>query len=306
MHFLRHGCTRWLPLLAVPLGLLSASSLRAGSGAVEFPPVRTVALNHAGVSLRFAGIPAGSFAMGTAADSPRFQRDEGPLTVVEFTRPYWLGQTEVTQEQWEAMGFAHKSYHSGKDLPVTNITWEQAMEFCRKLTKRERAAGRLPDGYAYTLPTEAQWEYACRAGEGGDYAGELNELAWYSANSEGETHAVAQKRPNAWGLYDMHGNVLEWCADWYGGYAGGRRVDPQGAESGTVRVIRGGSWGYGPVFCRSAYRVRLRPDSRWVIVGFRVALSAEDRRPWWNFRSTVASTKSAAEVIPVTAQNTVK
>lgn len=306
MHFLRHGCTRWLPLLAVPLGLLSASSLRAGSGAVEFPPVRTVALNHAGVSLRFAGIPAGSFAMGTAADSPRFQRDEGPLTVVEFTRPYWLGQTEVTQEQWEAMGFAHKSYHSGKDLPVTNITWEQAMEFCRKLTKRERAAGRLPDGYAYTLPTEAQWEYACRAGTstvtyGGDLtvrgendAPELDAVSWYAGNSSqfyngrgwntaawpqkqypGGTagiRRVAGKKPNAWGFYDMIGNVMEWTGDWYAGYATGSVTDPAGPPSGEVRVYRGGAWNSSAIWCRAANRAGSEPGIRHVNLGFRPAL----------------------------------
>jgi len=157
--------------------------------------------------------------------------------------------------------------------------------------------------YVYTLPTEAQWEYACRAGASGDYAGELDALAWYSGNSEGETHPVAQKRPNAWGLYDMHGNVLEWCRDWYGNYEGGRRVNPKGASSGSVRVIRGGSWGYGPVFCRSAYRVRLRPDSRWVILGFRVALSPADPKPWWDFRTETVDSGGEARAMPVTADN---
>jgi formylglycine-generating enzyme required for sulfatase activity len=262
----------------------------------ELPGEKTVPVGGKAVKLVLAGIPAGTFAMGTDPSAPRFQRDEGPLTVVHITRPFWLGRTEVTQEQWESLGLPNKSFHSGKDRPVTNITWEQAMEFCRMLTRNERRAGRLPEGYVYTLPTEAQWEYACRAGESGDYAGELDDLGWYSGNSEGETHPVGQKRPNAWGLYDMHGNVLEWCRDWYGSYAGGERADPKGVPAGSVRVIRGGSWGYGAVFCRSAYRVRLRPDSRWVILGFRVALSPADPKPWWDFRTDPADMEG-----PVTA-----
>ncbi len=279
--------------VAFLLGLLIGVPVAA----TEMPANKIIPLDVKGVELDLAGIPAGTFAMGTDPGAPRFQRDEGPVTTVHITRPFWLARTELTQAQWEAMDMPNNSYHRGANRPVTNATWEQAMEYCRRLTKHERRVGRLPDGYAYTLPTEAQWEYACRAGGNGDYAGELNDLGWYSGNSEGETHPVAQKRPNAWGLYDMHGNVLEWCRDWYGGYAGGQRDDPKGASEGSVRVIRGGSWGYGAVFCRSAYRVRLRPDSKWVIVGFRVALAPVEAKPWWDFRSDDVS------AAPLTAAN---
>jgi formylglycine-generating enzyme required for sulfatase activity len=280
--------------VALLLGILIA----VPAVSADQPSEKIISLDAKGVTLAMAGIPAGTFSMGTDPTASRYQRDEGPVTIVHITRPFWLGRTELTQAQWEAMDMPNNSYHRGANRPVTNATWEQAMEFCRRLNKRERMAGRLPDGYVYTLPTEAQWEYACRAGANGDYAGELDELGWYSGNSEGETHPVAQKRPNAWGLYDMHGNVLEWCRDWYGSYAGGQRDDPKGVSEGSVRVIRGGSWGYGAVFCRSAYRVRLRPDSRWVILGLRVALTPAEPKPWWDFRSNPEN-----RPVPVTADN---
>lgn len=276
------------------LGLGGGFLLGVTSAGAGQPAEKIIPLDAKGTTLALAGIPAGTFAMGTDPDAPRSQRDEAPVTRVHLTRSFWLGRTEVTQRQWEALGMTNTSYHRGADLPVTNETWDQAMDFCRRLTRRERWAGRLPAGYIYTLPTEAQWEYACRAGESGDYAGKLETMAWYSGNSEGVTHAVAQKAPNAWGLYDMHGNVLEWCADWYGNYPGGEAIDPGGAPAGAVRVIRGGSWGYGAIFCRSAYRVRLRQNSRWVIVGFRVALAPAPERHWWWFAKAPLPSKEVA------------
>jgi formylglycine-generating enzyme required for sulfatase activity len=137
------------------------------------------------------------------------------------------------------------------------------------------------DGYAYTLPTEAQWEYACRAGSStrfsyGDDPGyaQLGEYAWYSGNSSSQTHSVATKRPNAWGFYDMHGNVWEWCLDWYGAYATGTVTDPTGVASGSYRVDRGGSWDRYPRLCRSAYRNRDVPGLRSDYLGFRAAVVA--------------------------------
>lgn len=186
----------------------------------------------------------------------------GDDTVVTLTRGYWLGRTEVTQAQWQALIESTPvfrfvpvpSFHKGSERPVERVSWDMAMAFCADLDARERAAGRVPPGYAYTLPTEAQWEYACRAGTTGKYAGDLAALAWYETNSGGETHPVAQKQPNAWGLYDMHGNVQEWCADWYGPYPGGRVHDPAGPDSGVYRVMRGGSWASPEGGCRSALR----------------------------------------------------
>jgi formylglycine-generating enzyme required for sulfatase activity len=147
------------------------------------------------------------------------------------------------------------------------------MEFCRELTAREHAAGRLPAGYTFTLPTEAQWEYACRAGTTGAFAGNPEAMAWHKGNSGNSTHTVATKQPNAWGLYDMYGNVLEWCLDWYGDYKRGAQADPAGPGSGHFRMSRGGSWRV-DVF-RSASRAGGSPGRRDYTIGFRLALIAK-------------------------------
>lgn len=205
----------------------------------------------------------------------------GDDTQVTLTRGYWLGQTEVTQAQWQTLieRVPIPSRFKGSDRPVEQVSWELAMEFCLKLTERERAAGRLPPAYRYTLPTEAQWEYACRAGTTGIYAGDLAAMAWYEATSGGQTHPVAQKQPNAWGLYDMHGNVQEWCADWYGGYPGGRASDPTGAPSGQFHVLRGGHWGGSAGYCRAAFRVWTHAQSGSIGIGFRLALAPQINPP---------------------------
>lgn len=196
------------------------------------------------------------------------------MTEVHISQPFWLGKTEVTQAQWRAvMGF-NPSYFQGNNRPVERVSWHEALEFCRRLTERERVAGRLPEGYVFTLPTEAQWEYACRAGTTGTHAGNVADMGWINVNSNTQTHPVAQKQPNAWGLYDMHGNVWEWCLDRYGHYPGGTQIDPQGAETGVGRVYRGGRWGNSANFARSAYRLADPPEHRGVSLGFRVALVA--------------------------------
>jgi formylglycine-generating enzyme required for sulfatase activity len=203
---------------------------------------------------------------------------------VTLTQGYWLGKTEVTQAQWETLmgttvaqqrdkaGPELPLWGQGPDYPMYYVNWDDAMEFCRKLTKRERSAGRLPEGYEYQLPTEAQWEYACRAGTTGDYAGNLDAMAWYAQNSGNTIHPVAQKRANAWGLYDMHGNVGEWCADWNGNYPGGPVRDPTGPTSGGLHLSRGGSWNFLAPYCRSASRW-LDPGIRFFNQGFRLALA---------------------------------
>jgi formylglycine-generating enzyme required for sulfatase activity len=177
---------------------------------------------------------------------------------------------------------------------VEKVSWTDAMDFCRKLTERERAAGRLPAGYEYTLPTEAQWEYACRAGtttafgygnsEGslyqyGNYceSSNTNDLSWKdTSHNDGydKTAPVGHYKPNAWGLYDMHGNVWEWCSDWYGDYPSGSATDPTGPNSGSGRVNRGGSWGLDASACRSASRLNFDPSDRLSGLGFRLALSS--------------------------------
>ncbi len=205
----------------------------------------------------------------------------GDDTMVTLTRGYWLGQTEVTQGQWPALmeRVPIPSHFKGSDRPVEQVAWELVMEFCSNLTERERAAGRLPEGYRYTLPTEAQWEYACRAGTTGIYAGDLAAMAWYDANSGGETHPVAQKQPNAWGLYDMHGNVWEWCADWYSGYPGGSVRDPTGPAIGQFHVVRGGDWGDAAGACRSAFRYWYSGGGGSTGIGFRLALAFQGNAP---------------------------
>jgi formylglycine-generating enzyme required for sulfatase activity len=183
-----------------------------------------------------------------------------PLDMVWIDKGYWIGKYEVTQAQYQAIMGTNPSRFRGTDLPVEGVSWHNAMTFCDKLTAIEKATGRLPTGYKYTLPTEGQREYACRAGTTGDYnvdGVELSELAWYDANSGGTTHPVGQKKPNAWGLYDMHGNVFEWCLDWL--------------KVGEERVMRGGSWFHNANYCRSASRSG-GPDGWHSYRGFRVVL----------------------------------
>lgn len=199
----------------------------------------------------------------------------GDDTTVTLTQGYWLGRTEVTQRQWRAMMdyIPLPSRFKGSERPAEQVSWNLAMIFCGRLTERERVAGRLPEGYEYTLPTEAQWEYACRAGTTGIHAGDLAAMAWYEINSGGETHPVAQKLANAWGFFDMHGNVTEWCADWYAPYPGGSVDDHAGAASGQFRVMRGGAWATSAGECRATYRHWSPTNGPSHAIGFRVALA---------------------------------
>jgi formylglycine-generating enzyme required for sulfatase activity len=217
------------------------------------------------LALDLMPIASGTFTMGGAGN---------PTQQVTLTKPFWLGATEVSQGQWQAIMGNSPSQFKGSNLPVEQVSWAEVMEFCRKLTERERSAGRLPAGYVYTLPTEAQWEYACRAGTTGDYAGDLNAMGWYDANSGGSTKPVGTKQANAWGLHDMHGNVWEWCLDWHANYPGGSVTDPTGPPSGSLRVSRGGSWGSTADGCRSADRGGGGPGGRGNGLGFRLALSS--------------------------------
>ena len=235
------------------------------------------------VNLEMIWIEPGTFMMGSPEDELG-RRDDEVQHQVTLTQGYWLGKYEVTQAQYEAVTGENPSRFIGADLPVECVSWDDAMAFCAKLTEREKTAGRLPEGYEYTLPTESQWEYACRAGtttalnSGKNLSDkvecpEMDEVGWYGYNSDDKTHPVGQKQPNAWGLYDMHGNVYEWCLDWYGAYPASSVTDPKGASSGSDRVIRGGSWFSDALNCRSAYRDGSYPDYSWFSFGFRVALA---------------------------------
>lgn len=227
-----------------------------------------------GVMLELLRCPAGSFQMGSPEDEAGRNPDETRHTVT-LTRPFWMGKFEVTQAQWTALMAKDLSAFKGPDLPVDTVSWHEAMAFCQKLTERERLAGRLQLEYEYRLPTEAEWEYACRAGSAAAYAGSgiSDEMGWYDSNSGGKPQPVGQKRANAWGLCDMHGNVWEWCNDWEKEYPAEPAAEPRGPPTGSNRVIRGGSWFNPARNCRSATRNGNFPSYRMGIVGFRVALA---------------------------------
>jgi formylglycine-generating enzyme required for sulfatase activity len=215
-------------------------------------------------------IAPGSFVMGSTRGNP----EELPLTNVTLKRPFWLGRTEVTQREWRAlMGTRNPSEFTGDSLPVHNISWNEAAEFCRRLTARERVAERLPAGYVYDLPTEAQWEYACRAGSAADIPDQLDERAWHLGNSAGAAQPVGEKPANAWGLHDMHGNVWEWCADWFAAkLPSGSVTDPKGPATGEARARRGGSFLVDAHHLRASFRGMGKAGERKANIGFRVAL----------------------------------
>jgi len=224
-----------------------------------------------GVKLVMCWIPPGEFLMGRPADEVG-RRDYEKQHRVRITRGFWLAKTQTSQAQWEALMGSNPSYFKGKDLPVEQVSWK---DICGDDSANEGFLGKLnrhlPTGEKFHLPTEAQWEFACRAGTTGTYAGNLDEMGWYDDNSDDRTHPVGKKKPNAWGLHDMHGNVCEWCADWYGVYPESAATDPTGPNIGSGRAYRGGSWNINGGYCRSADRFRYAPNGRSSGVGFRVA-----------------------------------
>ena len=218
------------------------------------------------VGMKFKLIPAGTFTMGIGNEAHE----------VTLTKPFKMGVHEVTQAQYEQVMGVNPSHFKGAENPVEEVSWGDAVEFCRRLSDlpAEKAAGNV-----YRLPTEAEWEYACRAGTTtmysfGDDDSELGDYAWFLENSGTKTHPVGRKQPNAWGLYDMHGNVWEWCQDRYGDYPSGSVTEPTGPAVGSARLIRGGCWFFTAGYCRSAYRFGYGPSNRINrTLGFRVCLS---------------------------------
>ena len=233
------------------------------------------------IGMKLVLVPKGTFMMGSP-ESEQGRNENETQHEVTISKDYYLGVYEVTQAQYEKVMGKNLSYFQGAkvgnenaDLPVENVSWDDAVEFCKKLSDlpEEKKAGRM-----YRLPTEAEWEYACRAGSKTAYSfddeeGLLPEYGWFSRNSSRRTHTVGLLEPNAWGLYDMHGNVWEWCSDWYEEYPKGAVSDPTGPKEGSSRVYRGGSWGHEAAFCRSGIRNWNDPSRRYNYLGFRLALS---------------------------------
>ena len=232
-------------------------------------------------------IRAGRFAMGTDKSEVGRLGNE-VLHKVILTTPFYMGTREVTQTQWRSMMGNNPSYFKGDQLPVEMVNWDDCQKFCQLLTKKDIAAKRIPDGWKYRLPTEAQREYACRAGTSTPFH-YGNSLDSTQANFNGETpygdaakNVNRQKtvpggsfKPNAWGLYDMHGNVYEWCQDYFGAYPSGEVTDPTGPEKASRRVYRGGAWKFNASTARSAKRSSRKQSFKGNFMGFRVVLVLE-------------------------------
>ncbi len=286
----------------VAAGLLAGGAWKLGwlgaNGGIE---ERVFDLGN-GVRMTFCWCPPGTFLMGSPVTEAG-RRDNERQHEVTLTRGFWMAKTETTQAQWKALMAHNPSRFQGDRLPVESVTWEEAKAFAAALTDRMRREGKLDAGWEFRLPSEAQWEYACRAGTATAYytgAGEaaLRKAGWYNGNSErkpsrmagwlrsipvferwfpgntgGKTWPAGKKEENAFGLQDMHGNVWEWCEDLYGEYGEGGVVDPIGPREGPpLRVMRGGSWDFVPDDCRSAWRDGHWPGNRWNFQGFRVCL----------------------------------
>lgn len=215
----------------------------------------------------FVRIPPGKFMMGCSPDDSECYPEEKPAHRVVITRGFEIGKCQVTQAEYEAvMGFNY-SFFTAPNLPVEGASWDDTQKFCGLLNGKN-------DGYRYRLPTEAEWEYAARAGDTSPRYGPLDQVAWYRDNAEGKTHPVGERRPNAFGLHDTLGNVWEWVHDWYGldYYSRSPESDPQGPASGEFRVARGGSWrGVARGLARVSSRYILKPSVRSIVVGFRCA-----------------------------------
>ena len=226
------------------------------------------------LGMEFVLIPAGSFLMGSTG-SPEGDDDERPIHEVRISHPFYLGKYPVTQGQCEAVTENNPSHFKGDaNRPVENISWKDVQAFLRRLNEKE-------GGAFYRLPTEAEWEYAARAGSTtaycfGDDESQLGEYAWYAVNSNFTTHPVGQLKPNPWGLYDMHGNVFEWVQDWYQEdyYKSTSLQDPQGPEDGMLKIIRGGAWSFNGKRARLPNRDGGDPEVRSFSFGFRLVRAA--------------------------------
>lgn len=221
-----------------------------------------------GLNMKMIWVDGGTFTMGATAEQGSDAYWDEPPTHSVTLDGYYIAECEVTHAQWRAIMGSSPSYFTGDtSLPVEQVSWNDIQEFCEELSSKT--------GKKYTLPTEAQWEYAARGGnksKGYKYSGSntIGDVAWYYDNSSSTTHPVKQKQPNELGLYDMSGNVWEWCSDWKGSYSNSSQTNPTGPSSGNYRVIRGGSWYSGAGGCRVSKREQDYPSSRYFGFGFRV------------------------------------
>lgn len=247
--------------------IASTSSISTGSslsGNTITIPVKK------GISIDMVRVEAGTFTMGATPEMKEPFDWEKPTHQVTLTNDYYIGKYEVTQALWKAVMGNNPSIFKGDNLPVEQVSWDDCQEFIRKLN-------RITDK-TFRLPTEAEWEYAARGGKksrGYQYSGSnnLSDVAWYADNSGSKTHAIGSKQANELGIYDMTGNVGEWCQDWYGRYDGSSQVTPTGAASGSNRVRRGGCWFSTARFCRSSFRGGISPGNRYDDLGLRLVLS---------------------------------
>ena len=267
---------------SIPLGAIIVTDTTA-----QFSPRKFYRAMRQDLPANLVFVPANTFTMGSPATEVGHQADEGPQTVVTLSRGFWVSRFLVTQADYLAVTGSNPSQFPGDlNRPVESVSWFAASNYCAQLTQLDLAAGRIPPGSHYRLPTEAEWECAARAGtttrfyygDDSNVTG-LTNHAWYSANSGSTTHPVGQKSPNPWGLYDMAGNVWEWCQDWYGTYPGGAVTDPQGPATNPIgfKVIRGGAWEAFELDCRSARR-SIEGASPFIsdfIIGFRVVLASD-------------------------------
>ena len=254
----------------------------------------SIEINVDGVSFKMIKVKGGTFQMG----SENGEEDEQPIHSVTLS-DYYIGETEVTQALWQAVMGSNPSEFEGDNLPVEMVNWDDCQKFISKLNQMT--------GKTFALPTEAQWEYAARGGnksQGYEYSGSNNidDVAWYWDNSSEQTHPVGTKMANELGLYDMSGNVLEWCSDWYGDYSSSSQTDPTGSSTGSLRVLRGGSWRHDASDCCSTYRGGGNPDSRYYLNGFRlVLLDGQPEEPQIEATVTIQSDKAVLNVNGIVA-----
>ena len=225
---------------------------------------------------RLVWISPGEFRMGSPNNEAGRFKDEGPVHSAFVAHGFWMERYEITQQRFQnIMGNNPSSTEFKSDLPVNRVTWHEAVQFCEKLTNLSRSNGQLPLGYAYRLPTETEWEYACRAGTNNAYSygnsiDTLSEYGWWAKNSGNQPEPVGKLKPNPWGLYDMHGNLFEWCLDSYNAYPGGKAF----SSTGNMKVLRGGAYYCPSNILRSACRAESQePNYRWILAGFRVVLA---------------------------------